>query len=148
MWYKVFMGRETKRSAIMAKIKVKVSCSGECGNDDCEGHEHELPAKNAVCNDCEGFGMVLNPSMRGHCYTQEEFNEFSEDEREAYFTRGGMYDVECPTCKGNKVILVIDRDGLRKDHAAIVKRYDADVNQRAREAREEAAILRMESGGY
>lgn len=65
---------------------------------------HTLPSKKVVCGDCGGHGTVLNPSMRGHAYTAEEFAGFSDEEQQAYFHRGGMYDVVCPTCKGKNVV--------------------------------------------
>ena len=69
-----------------------------------------LPAKVVVCDDCEGEGTVLNESMRGYAYTEQD-EEFHDPEfREQYFSRGGCYDVTCPTCEGRNVITVIDRD--------------------------------------
>jgi len=65
---------------------------------------HTFPSKKVVCPDCDGHGTVLNPSMRGHAYTQEEFSDFSDEEQDAYFNRGGMYDVTCPTCGGKNVV--------------------------------------------
>lgn len=85
-----------------------------------------LPGKMEVCSDCGGQSYVLTPGMRGHCYTQEEFNEsFDDEEREQYFTRGGRYDVICPTCKGNNVVVAIDYDECKKEpHATMLKRYE------------------------
>ena len=34
-----------------------------------------LPAKYEVCPCCNGLGTMLNPAMRGHAYTEEEFAE-------------------------------------------------------------------------
>lgn len=87
----------------------------------------ELPTHKEVCSDCGGEGFVLNESMRGHAYTMEEFREAFEDEiREMeyddetgepvkeleYFRRGGIYDVQCPTCHGKNVVDVIDEDTI------------------------------------
>jgi RecJ-like exonuclease len=75
-----------------------------------------LPAKMEVCHDCEGHGYVLNESMRNYVYSSEEFYEtFDEEEREEYLKRGGRYDVICPTCYGNNVIPVIDREACQND---------------------------------
>jgi hypothetical protein len=108
---------------------------------------HKLPAKYEVCGRCEGHGTHLNPSIGEHCYTQEEFDEaFDDDEsREAYFTRGGMYDVQCEECHGARVVLVID-----EDHAdpKIVERYYDDLAADAAADAEDRAIRRMENGGY
>lgn len=86
----------------------------------------KFPAKRVVCHDCNGEGFVLNPSMRYHAYTEEEFFEaFDDGDREEYFTRGGIYDVICPTCKGRNVIDVLDRDAVQGDYlCAMLKKYD------------------------
>lgn len=86
-----------------------------------------LPGKMEVCGDCEGHSYVLTPSMRDHCYSQEEFNEsFDDEEREQYFTRGGRYDVICPTCEGRNVVVAIDYDECKAEpHASTLKRYEA-----------------------
>ena len=92
----------------------KASITVKWENDEGEEVEHTFPAINEVCGRCEGYGTHLNPSIGQHAYTLEEFNEaFDDDEsREAYFTRGGMYDVRCEQCHGNKVIQVIDEEHM------------------------------------
>ena len=85
-----------------------------------------LPARKAVCSDCEGCGTVMNPSMRGHAYTEEEFRDFSEDEREAYFTRGGMYDVTCPTCKGANVVDTPNERAFTDEDREVYARWQED----------------------
>ena len=98
-------------------------------------HVHELPAAFEVCPGCDGHGAHLHPAIREHAYTQDEFNEaFSdEDERAAYFTPGGRYDIECETCHGRRVVRVIDHDAAAQTlrgrrllalHAALM---DADL---------------------
>ena len=83
-------------------------------SEDGEESEHKLPIKFEVCSDCHGHGMVLNESMRDYGYSAEEFNEsFDDEEKEHYFTRGGMYDVSCPTCKGERVEAVLDEDAIK-----------------------------------
>lgn len=95
--------------------------------DDETGDEvvHELPAKMEVCDDCEGHGTHLAPGMRFHAYTSEEFyEEFDDEDREQYFTRGGIYDVTCGTCKGKNVIAVVDDDACHTaEQKALLKRY-------------------------
>jgi hypothetical protein len=83
-------------------------------DDDGEEQTIELPGKHAVCGNCDGHGTHLRPGMREHAYTQEEFDEsFHDDEdRAAYFERGGMYDVQCETCKGLRVVVVVDRGAI------------------------------------
>ncbi len=109
--------------------------------------EHELPAKKEVCHDCNGHGMVLNESMRYHAYTSEEFmEEFDEEDREQYFTRGGIYDVQCLTCKGANVVSVIDREACERDVElkTILKEWDKQEEEDAAEEASYQAICRME----
>ena len=91
--------------------------------------ERELPAVFEVCDRCEGHGTHLTPSIGEHAYSREEFEEaFSEDEdRDAYFRRGGIYDVVCQTCHGENVVSVVDRDACQRDPklAALLAEYDA-----------------------
>lgn len=67
-------------------------------------------ARFEVCGDCRGHGTHLAEGMRFHAYTEEEFRDFSEEEREAYFTRGGMFDVTCGTCKGMRVVDINNKE--------------------------------------
>lgn len=117
--------------------------------DDGDEVEVHLPVKMEVCGDCEGFGSVLNPSMRSHAYTQEEFDEaFSDEDREQYFTRGGIYDVQCPTCHGRNVVPEVDEDRLTAKQKVIYARIRRRREDDARDDAADAAIRRMESGGY
>ena len=71
--------------------------------------ELTLPGKFEVCDRCEGHGTHLNPSIGEHAYTPEEFAEsFDDEERAEYFRHGGMYDVQCEECHGQRVVLVVD----------------------------------------
>jgi hypothetical protein len=108
---------------------------------------HEIPGKFEVCARCEGHGTHLNPSIGEHAYTQEEFNEAFDDEesREAYFTRGGMYDVTGEECKGMRVMLVPDESLADPE---VLKRYYQELDEIEDEEREDRAIRRMENGGY
>jgi hypothetical protein len=109
-------------------------------NDEGEEITYELPARMEVCNRCHGHGTHLNPNIGQHAYTPEEFAEaFDDDEsREAYFTRGGMYDVTCESCGGQNVIAVVDRD-----HAdpKILKLYD----EKRKNEEEDRAMDRAEA---
>jgi RecJ-like exonuclease len=108
-----------------------------------------LPAVYVVCHDCEGHGAVLNASMRYHAYSAEEFDDSfdDEDDRDAYFQRGGKYDVVCPTCKGARVILSVDEgrcgDGENK---AIWDRHCEFEGERSEQRRIDAQVYRMECG--
>jgi hypothetical protein len=79
-------------------------------NDGGEEITIELPARFEVCSRCDGHGTHLTESIGSHAYSMEEFaEEFSDDEsRDAYFQRGGMYDVTCTECGGKRVALVVD----------------------------------------
>jgi len=105
-----------------------------------------LPAKMVVCSDCRGLGFVLCEGMRGHAYSQEEFEEafWDDEDREAYMTRGGKYDVICPTCKGKNVIPVIDASCIPSHLQKEYKKYLAYKRESDRSDREYEAICRME----
>ena len=90
----------------------------------------DIPARYEVCSDCEGHGSVLNESMRFHAYTEEEFSDFSDEDREQYFKRGGIYDVVCSTCKGMRVEKVLDTDAKltseQKEALKLMREREAD----------------------
>jgi hypothetical protein len=115
-------------------------------NDEGEETEHELPSKMEVCYDCEGHGMVLNESMRYHAYTCDDEEMHDPEFREEYFRRGGIYDVQCPTCKGRNVIKVIDREMVEKNEALkpILAQWDEQEEDRAQADAEYEAECRME----
>jgi hypothetical protein len=117
--------------------------------EDDEGVEHEetLPAKFEVCERCKGHGVHLHPDIGSHAYSQEEFDEAFDDEesREAYFTRGSMFDVQCEVCKGQRVIKVVDE--LEANPELLAKYKEIEV-QRERWDAEDRAIRRMENGGF
>jgi hypothetical protein len=56
-----------------------------------------------VCGTCEGKGTHVNPSIDSHGLSAEDFDE-DPDLAENYF--GGLYDVPCAECKGERLILV------------------------------------------
>lgn len=118
-------------------------------DEDGDEQSFELPGKFEVCHDCEGHGSVLNRSMREHAYTREEFEAtFSDEEREQYMTRGGMYDVQCPTCHGQRVEVVVKEAALTPEQRVLLERYEAKQAQLAQWDYEDAITRRMESGGY
>lgn len=86
---------------------------------------HAFPFINEVCDRCQGFGTHLTPRIGNHAYTPEEFREsFDEEEAEQYFQRGGMYDVSCEECKGNKVIQVVDEENLSEEEKKLFEEYE------------------------
>lgn len=100
--------------------------------------EFELPGKYHVCPACEGKGTLMHPSLRGVAITEEDRDrDWSPDEWEQY-TSGG-YDVTCTTCKGQRVVLVPDREACARnaDDKATLRRYDIDCAQRDRDRRQQ-----------
>ena len=74
-----------------------------------EDEEVEVPVKFEVCSVCRGKGSHVNPSIDSGGLTAEDFAEnpgFKED----YF--GGVYDVTCYGCGGQRVEPVVDNDKL------------------------------------
>ena len=119
-------------------------------NEDNEEVTHSFPAHNIVCERCEGFGTHLTPSIGEHAYSSEEFYEaFSEPEdREQYFSRGGIYDVQCETCHGKNVVAVVDEDKLNDDQKKMYLEYCDHERVRAEWDHEDRQTFRMENGGY
>ena len=118
-------------------------------NDDGEEVQVELSAKNEVCSRCEGFGTHLTPSIGEHAYSREEFEEaFSDEEdRAQYFQRGGIYDVTCEECHGNKVVLVVDENHITRfgseEQKAALKAFHRSQKEDADYKRMCAAERRM-----
>jgi len=134
-------------------MEITVYGEGEGEDENGETEEtHRLPARMTVCPRCEGHGSHLTPSIGQHAYSQEEFNEAfaEEEEREAYFKRGGMYDVTCEECRGKRVVAVPDEARIAQDPtlAAIYARWQEQQRDAARSEAEDAYTYRMESGGY
>jgi hypothetical protein len=78
--------------------------------------EHFLPAKMEICSKCEGYGTHLHESFGSYAYTLAEFDtQFDDKMQGEYFKRGGIYDVTCTQCGGDKVIKVIDLEKCLKD---------------------------------
>ena len=75
-----------------------------CIYDD-DDNEILLPTKKEVCFDCGGEGVR---ALHGYDVTDQcaEDPEFAED----YFA--GHYDTTCESCKGNRVVDVVDEDQL------------------------------------
>lgn len=118
---------------------------------DDEGDEvtHTFPSVNEVCGHCEGYGTHLNPSIGQHAYSQEEFNESFDDEgKEEYFKRGGIYDVQCEVCKGNKVVPAVDESRLSDEQKALYAQYQESEEESARSDAEDRQTRYYESGGY
>lgn len=62
--------------------------------------------------------------------------------------RGGIYDVECQTCEGNKVVLAVDESRLSIEQQFLFKQYQEYKENRDAEDAEERRTCYMENGGY
>jgi hypothetical protein len=111
-------------------------------NDDGEDITHELPSRFEVCSRCDGHGTHLTPSIGEYAYSEEEFNEaFDDDEdREAYFERGGKYDVRCETCHGKRVEEVVDEETCPADLLKKYQKYQQDKHYHELECAAERAM--------
>lgn len=117
-------------------------------NDEGDEETHELPARFEVCTRCEGHGTHLNPAIGEHAYSVEEFNEAFDDEesREQYFKRGGIYDVKCEECDGDRVVPVVDEARLTNDQKKVFAEFEKQEQENYEadeEARAEARMERM-----
>jgi DnaJ-class molecular chaperone len=66
--------------------------------------EQEMPARYVVCSSCDGRGTT---TLHGAAITASEWAEWDQDDRDNYMS--GVYDTACPSCKGQRVVLVPDR---------------------------------------
>lgn len=109
-----------------------------------QGETYDVPAHYIICPNCQGHGTHLMPSIREHAYTQEEFRDFSDDERDAYFNRGGMFDVPCETCKGLRVVIEPHVEAASPEQARIIEAWINEQHEDQMEAEREARIRRAE----
>jgi hypothetical protein len=106
-------------------------------DDDGDEEEASVRVKYVVCETCEGRGKHVNPSIDGNGLTSEDFAEDPEF-REEYMS--GRYDVTCYECKGERVVLDLDRDNVE---ASLLARIDSMLEEREDDERERAAERRM-----
>ncbi len=104
-----------------------------------------FPAKNIVCYTCDGKGTTVNPAIDGNGLTQEDFDE-DPDFRENYFS--GVYDVQCRTCKGQRVIAQIDRAACNRNPRLrrLLKLKEKAEAEMARDDASERWLRMAESG--
>lgn len=107
--------------------------------------ELDVPCKYEVCWRCEGKGTHVNPSIDGHGLTRDDFAD-DPDFAEAYFE--GRYDITCQTCNGRNVLPHPDETHKKLSVRLAIRLWEQQQEQRAAWDREDAAIRRMESGGY
>lgn len=105
---------------------------------------YTFPAKNEVCWDCEGHGYVLTPGMRDYAYTSSDEEMHDPEFREEYFKRGGIYDVQCPTCKGRNVVPAVDESRLSDEQKKQYAEYQEHEEAQAQADAEYEAESRME----
>lgn len=79
-----------------------------------------LIGKAEVCSNCEGSGKIVNPSIDGHGLTREDFDD-DPDFAEAYFA--GRYDIDCPDCNGDRVVIVPNEERLNKRQRFLLERH-------------------------
>lgn len=94
--------------------------------EDAQGVEHKLPGKYEVCTTCHGRG---HHSRRFGAISMEDFHgpDWDEDSREAYIR--GDYDEQCETCKGQRVVLVVDRERAKPDLLAEYDRIEESIQE-------------------
>lgn len=115
-------------------------------NEAADEVEISLPARYEVCSRCNGRGSH-DPESWSDGFTESEFSETfpEEEDRDAYFS--GAYDVQCTVCNGKRVELVVDREAAERDCPELLKIWDENAKEEAREDAADRATRRMESGG-
>lgn len=107
--------------------------------------EHRVPAKWVICHRCDGNGTHVNPNVDGHGISPEEFDE-DPDFRENYFA--GVYDVRCDAgCTDGKA-LVPNEEAMNPAQKQILKQWEKEQEDKAREEADDRHTMRMENGGY
>jgi predicted methyltransferase len=138
------MSRNDDEPEVLPQGQMRLTWTDEEG----EEVSHIVPSKKEVCHDCDGHGMVLNESMRHHAYTSDDEEMHDPEFREEYFKRGGIYDVQCPTCKGHNVEEVVDESRLSDEQKKLYAEYEEHEEDMARMDAEDRHTRYMESGGY
>lgn len=89
--------------------------------------DYEVPTMREVCGRCDGNGSITNPSI-GAITGEEWANEWDEDERDMYMK--GVYDVQCPDCKGRNVVDVPNPDAIQNPivKQAVLDHLDAEAS--------------------
>jgi len=106
-WGKIDRFCSYDKKTMKARIRIE-EYENEDGN--IEDIDHLLPCKFAICDECNGHGSYVNPSIDAGGLTQEDISDWDDYDREMYF--GGGYDVTCSECKGSGKVIVIQHEGL------------------------------------
>jgi hypothetical protein len=102
--------------------------------EDADGDEveatHDLPAKFVACYECEGEGSTyLGWSNRDQpVYTSEDLADDPEWAEDMF---AGRYDRPCPTCKGERVMLIVNEDALTDEDAEAWESYQEEQESEA-----------------
>ena len=101
----------------------------------------QAPIHNALCPMCEGDGTVVNPSIDFNGLSNEDFYDDPEFEEDYH---SGRYDIQCPNCKGNKIIQTINYDQVNKKSYLyiILNAIQAAEEERYQRAKERADELK------
>lgn len=99
----------------------------------------ELVATYEVCGRCRGEGKHVNPAIDGNGITASEMDELGDDFRDGYL--GGVYDIRCQECDGQRVVAVVDETKNSPELLAKYYEYLEDEGQsRAEDAAERRAF--------
>lgn len=126
-------------------------------NEDGEEVTVDLPSKKCVCPECEGEGAVLRDGLRGVAFTQSDMEDWDDDFRREYFTKGlektgpnspkvpkSRFDQVCPECHGDRVIDEVDENNLSEDEKVHFDAWQESENLKHEYDRAFAAESRME----
>jgi hypothetical protein len=104
----------------------------DAGPDEEYEFEVEFPATREKCDRCDGTGTHVNPAIDGNGLSEDSQSdpEFMAD------YMAGHYDVRCEECKGEKIVLVIDREAA--DPKMLKLLDEAEQAERECRAAEEA----------
>jgi hypothetical protein len=93
--------------------------------------EVEVPVVMEVCPTCGGHGTHVNPSIDAGGITSSEWEEWDEEDRDAYMD--GRYDVTCYECGGKNVVPELDRE---RCDPKVLASLDKQAESRAESERE------------
>lgn len=114
-WYKAL--DEGKMRAL-----VSIGFNDETGED----IDAEVPFKYEVCPTCNGKGSHVNPSIDAGGLSYDDF-ENDPDLHSNYF--GGVYDVSCYECKGQRVVPCINKEACDKDVLAKIEKQQREEEE-------------------
>lgn len=119
--------------------KMKITLYDFNDNDEVE---FEVPALWAICSQCEGNGRSLPRGLRGHFYTQEDFDRGGDDLRD--FCDGlssGQYDEDCAHCDCKGKVLVPDVEKITEPTRSMYVKQIKDEMEHRAICRSEAAMM-------